>query len=232
MIIKVEMINEIEKIDNITIQRPDIITVNLNDLEHLVNVDALLKQAQLCIVLENRYTNDKKALTSILETYAPNYIQFLGNEFLSKDTLQEIEARGIGVIYQRNIDCDDDVFWALPVFSSDFDEAEIASFFTKNNFFIQLNLMANYENRWEMLRNECGKYEEDLTIEDVNIFMQKYNSLIEINFEVSNVLDIIHNFPALRGIVLHSDNASEIIDKFVQEVKNQMHREDMTKKLK
>ncbi len=203
----IDDINTLKKcIDN---NKINVITIPYNVLkkkkEIFSSVEKLNNNIEICIELDYSFVKDEKKILTIINDFHFKWIQFNSQVLIKEETLKQLYYKGIKIIYKSisSLDCDEDINWHFPSFSNDknLSQADIKNIFLKYNIFLQFEIMGNYDNGWELLKKECGKYEEDLTIDELNNFMKEFNTFIKVDCIKNNVYEIQSILKYAYGIV-------------------------------
>ena len=151
----------------------------------------------ICIEFDDRYEGfieDESKILSFLENVPIKWVQITSSNLISEKTIKALKRRGVNIIYRRfdGLDINEDIYWQFPAFSSDKDVSSngIEKLFSKYGIYFQIDILSSYTDAWNVLKNDCGKYEEDITIAEINEFTSKYKSFIALNYSSKNFKEI------------------------------------------
>ncbi|GAA2533634.1 hypothetical protein [Winogradskya humida] len=101
---------------------------------------------------------------------------------------------GIGVVYGGiEIAHDDDPAWVFDGYDAAADlDAEL----------FHADVLPEYGNSWEFLRDESPEFEEEFQIADLNELARTHPMVVGLNFTPGNVKEILAALPEVRGIAL------------------------------
>lgn len=118
----------------------------------------------------------------------PDYIQVLDQNFLS-EILTTKDMKNVNIIFgSLIISCDDNIDWIIPETCEGF-----------NNITYQLDILGDYDNAWENLTKECGKYPDDLTLKDIQIFSEKEATYVSTDITPKNFKEVLTALPNVKG---------------------------------
>ncbi len=107
---------------------------------------------------------------------------------------ETLNSAGIRIIYASiEISHDDDPSWILSRYD-DLTDRSAALF--------QVDVMPEYANAWEILRDETPDYADEFHLEDLNQLGIDNAIIASLNVTPGNVTEIISSLPALQGITL------------------------------
>lgn len=96
------------------------------------------------------------------------------------------------LFYKTKVDCDEDINWSIP---DGYEEI-----LKKVNIEIELLYGIKENKRLKMFIEECGKYEEDITSQEIDEFCTLYNCFIYFPIKNLNEVKILKNlFSNLKG---------------------------------
>ncbi len=195
---RVKSVNEAQTLENLG---ANLISVSLNrdprfSDDRTVTIDtavAIEKTLQSCkyvgeFIFNGEYSFNE--FSKIVERVEFDFVQLVGAETLPIDLYKDLETKGIGVIYCVEASHDDDPAWIL----SHFTDKEF------NVSYFQVDLLPEYLNSWNFLKNESPKYPEELQIEDINQIGEEHPLLISLDYSASNALEILNSMSTIRGI--------------------------------
>ena len=152
---------------------------------------------EICIEFDDRYKGfikDESKILSFLENIPIKWVQFTSTNLISEKSIKALKRRGVNIIYRRfdGLDINEDIYWQFPAFSSDKDISSrgIEKLFSKYGIYLQIDILSSYADAWDVLKNDCGKHEEDITIAEINEFASKYKTFMAINFNSKNFKEI------------------------------------------
>lgn len=121
-------------------------------------------------------------------------VQPSGTHIPSQDIRNTLSRQGIGLIY-ANIEVahDDDPSWILSRYD---DEGEL------NCIFFQVDLLPEYRNSWDVLRNESPDYEDEIQIEDIKQLSSIHDIVVITDYTPDNILEIAEALPEAMGVAL------------------------------
>jgi len=153
--------------------------------------------ADICIEFDDRYEGfikDESKILSFLENIPIKWVQFTSSNLISEKSIKALKRRGVNIIYRRfdGLDINEDIYWQFPAFSSDKDVSSNGTekLFSKYGIYFQIDILSSYADAWDVLKNDCGKHEEDITIAEINEFADKYKTFMAINFNSKNFKEI------------------------------------------
>ncbi len=146
--------------------------------------------------------DDFEPILSLIKKIGLDYIQVSENQIIPVEFKQELAKLNRGIIYS-NIEAsyEDDPAWIL-------DEYE--SYQNGNNTFFQVDLLGDMENSWNYLKQEAPNYpDQELQIQDLNHLAEKYPLLITLDYTPDNILEIISQLSAVKGITMTIAESSQ-----------------------
>ena len=170
------------------------------------------RTVEFCLELNEDFVETEEKIWRIISEVSPHWIQFDSSTLISLKAIKEIQERDIKIIYKTtHLDCDEDIYWKFPAFSKDhqLNEEGILNIFSKYNIFLQIDIMPTHDNGWHTLKNECGKFEDDITIEKLNKFMDKYNTFIGLNYTQKNFDEIKKDLNKAYGYILRIEDENK-----------------------
>lgn len=226
--LKVDNIISIEEILELNNLKIDIISITLKNKsyneERAVNINEAIKlrkyikkDIKFCIEIDNTYTyiENEKNILKIIKILKPNYIQLRSNTLISRFIIEKLRIKNIFIIYvsRNSLDRDEEIYWQLPSFANDtltLDDNIIENIFLKYNISIQVDIMTEYDDSWNILNNDCGKYEDDITINEIYEFTIKFNTFILLNYSINNFNKIKNIFKKAVGYSFRLGTKNEI----------------------
>jgi len=182
---------------------------NCKHIDYLVLTDSQIKDKELIKLIKNQNKDIKLGIEINdinhfnIDEFKLDFIQTKQRDIATQAKLKELYDDNIELFFITNIDCDEDIYWSLPVdFNKKLSDKQIINQLKTYNVNIQLNLLANYQDdaRWRMLINECGKFIDDLSLNDINNFSKSINTFIQIPLPKQKI-DLKSIFPYAKGFV-------------------------------
>ncbi|NES16878.1 MULTISPECIES: hypothetical protein [Micromonospora] len=128
------------------------------------------------------------------EALRPDLVQPITGTVPPADVRAALSRAGIGMVYAGiEIAHDDDPSWVLSRYADTPDlRADL----------FQVDVLPEYRNSWEFLRDEAPEFEDEFQVEDLNQLGRDHQLLATFNFTPHNVAEIVAALPALRGFAL------------------------------
>lgn len=167
------------------------------DLKTAISIKNCLKTAKYVgeVSCEGNYHEQMQLVKEV----GFEYIQLSGYKIPPSDFIRHIKLQGIKIICSGiTASHDDDPIWIL----SHFLEQEELS-----NALFQIDLLPEYQNAWEFLKDESPEYPDELQVEDINQLAENNKLLITLNYSSHNILDVISCFPNIKGISMILGNS-------------------------
>lgn len=207
-IIKVDRVKSVTEAKELEELGADFITVSLSkdlrfdddrsiDFANAISIKNCLKISK-CIgefFFEENYYEP----IQLIKEVGFEYVQFSGHKIPPADFIRHLKSQGIEIICSGiTASHDDDPSWILSHF---LEQGELSS------AYFQLDLLPEYKNAWEFLKNESPEYPEELQIEDIDQLAQDNKLLITLDYAPHNVLDVISYFANIKGISMILGNS-------------------------
>lgn len=158
-----------------------------------LSIRKVLKKSTL--VGEIALNSNWNQIISLVKSVGFDYIQVWDNQIVPEELKQQLLKLDIGIIYS-NIEAshEDDPSWII-------DETKSNKNISKT--FFQVDLLGEVENSWHFLNQETPKYpDEELQIEDINNLAEKYPLFITLDYTPMNIVDIVSQLLAIKGITM------------------------------
>jgi len=223
MIVKIDNILSIQEVETLNLLNVNVITLYydmFNDIENIVNIKNICRNDIAFGIKLDFLSCNRETVQSIVDKLMPNFIQIQHNELVDENILKLLNINKINIFYERDLDCDDSTSWILPVTFDNTSEEDIIKTVQSNNINFQLNLLPNYNNSWETFKNECGKYEDDLTLKDINLFSLEYDTYLNLDFNKDNFNDIKNIFKYIKGLTFKINKNSFIESENIIDINN------------
>jgi hypothetical protein len=167
------------------------------DFETAVSIKKCLKKSKY--VGEFLFEENNYELIQLIKEIGFEYVQFFGYKIPSSNFIGHLNSQGIEIICSGiTASHDDDPSWILSHF---LEQGELSS------AYFQIDLLPEYKNAWEFLKNESPEYPEELQIEDIDQLAQDNKLLITLDYSSHNVMDVISYFANIKGITMILGNS-------------------------
>jgi len=121
-------------------------------------------------------------------------VQPLGGAIPEPQVRAALREAGISIVY-AGIEAahDDDPAWILSRYTT-VDDLQAA--------FFQVDVLPEYRNAWQVLRDESPAYDDELQIDDLNQLARGHDLVAVLDYTPQNVAQIVAALPAFRGVAL------------------------------
>lgn len=135
----------------------------------------------------------------VCRCYQPRGVDFIGHFLPTKATCRTLLSEQFQVFFS-NIEAsyDTDPSWILGRYHDD-------DLLGLKNTYFQIDLVEEFEDAWTILRDVVSENCDELTISDINEISQKHNLILNINFRMNNIAEIIQTLPSISGVVFSLD---------------------------
>jgi hypothetical protein len=162
------------------------------DFKTAISIKNSLKAAKC--VCEISFKEDSFSPMQLIVEAGFEYVQLPGYNVPPQDIIAQLKSERIKIICSGiTASHDDDPSWILSNF---LEQKELS------DACFQIDLLPEYKNAWEFLKNESPDYPEELQIEDINQLAEEHKLLISLDYSANNVLEVIHHLPNIEGISL------------------------------
>ncbi|HEX5594584.1 MAG TPA: hypothetical protein VFX61_00970 [Micromonosporaceae bacterium] len=168
-------------------------------VDRAVEIGKSLSRARFVVELDFR--DDPAQALRATELVGADLVQPITGAIPQPGVRAALIQAGVGIVYAGiEIAHDDDPSW---IFS------RYANTFELNASLFQVDVLPEYGNAWEFLRDESPEYEDEFQIEDLNRLGHDHELVASFNFTPQNVTEIVAALPKVRGIALTvADNAT------------------------
>jgi hypothetical protein len=167
------------------------------DFNTAISIKNCLRESKY--IGEFLFEENYNELIQLIKEVGFEYVQFSGYKIPSADCMRHLNSQGVEIICSGiTASHDDDPSWILSNF---LEQGELSS------AYFQIDLLPEYKNAWEFLKNESPEYPEELQIEDINQLAEDNKLLITLDYSSQNVLDVISYFPKIKGITMILGNS-------------------------
>ena len=152
-------------------------------------------------VVELDFREDPREALRRAELLRPDLVQPITGAVPPDEMRAALSGAGVGIVYAGiEIAHDDDPSWVLSRYA-DTNDLNAALF--------QADVLPEYRNSWEFLRDEAPEFEDEFQIGDLNQLGRDHPLVAAFNFTPRNVGEIVATLPGIRGIALTlADNAT------------------------
>lgn len=207
-IIKVDRVKSLTEARELEGLEANFISVSLSknssfEDDRTIDIDTAIS-IKNCI-RRSKYVGEISLSANIFETVEVikkigfDYLQLSDYSILQPDAIKYLRSQGIEIIYSNiTASHDDDPSWILSHFLQ---QKELSG------SYFQVDLLPEFDNSWEFLKNESPEYPEELQIEDINQIAKQSNLLIALDYSPNNVLEVINYLPNVKGISMVLGNS-------------------------
>ncbi|MFR9779620.1 hypothetical protein ACL02O_26625 [Micromonospora sp. MS34] len=145
-------------------------------------------------VVELDFRNDPIDALRRAEALRPDLVQPITGAIPPTDVRAALGRSGIGIAYAGiEIAHDDDPSWVLSRYTgtADLDAA-----------LFQVDVLPEYQNSWEFLRDESPEFEDEFQLEDLNQLGRTHDLVAGFNFTPRNAPEIVAALSGVGGIAL------------------------------
>ena len=198
-IIKIDRVSSVEEAVELQQLGANIITVSFDldpkfrDTRKISkNLASFIRKGLISAQLGCELSNFNEDTLLLVESCGFDFVQVPNTKIPSLDFRRKLTELNIGLIYSGiEASYEDDPTWILSRFEN---ESELgASYF-------QLDILADMDNSWSFLKEECPKYPEELQIEDIKQIAYQYPLLITLDYSHKNIIEVISSFQNIKGI--------------------------------
>lgn len=145
-------------------------------------------------LLEVDFRDDPIDALRRAEALQPDLVQPITGAVPPADVRAALSRAGIGIVYAGiEIAHDDDPSWVLSRYT-DTPDLGAALF--------QVDVLPEYRNSWEFLRDESPEFEDEFQLDDLNALGRTHQLVASLNFTPQNVPEIIAALPGVHGVAL------------------------------
>ncbi|MBC9914050.1 hypothetical protein [Chitinophaga varians] len=141
------------------------------------------------------FPHDVRAIDTvpILNEISPVCVQYNGYGLPGDDFIHEMQRRGLSIIYAGiEASHDDDGSWVAGFHNEASREL--------NRVYLQIDLIPEYNDSWDYLKQEAWKYSDSLQQEDILEIGEKFPLLVTTDIDAFNVREIIEELHTVEGI--------------------------------
>lgn len=160
-------------------------------------------------VIELDFRADPVSAGRMAQAVGADLVQPITGAIPPPEVRAALRRAGVGIVYAGiEIAHDDDPSWVLSRYA---DTPEL------NAALFQVDVLPEYRNAWEFLRDESPEYEDEFQIEDLNQLGRTHALVASLNFTPQNVTEIVATLPGIRGIALTlADDATRVDLHFIR----------------
>ena len=150
-------------------------------------MSSFLQNSRLCCTLESADIS-----LDLIRDYQLDFIQCPHYISLNSQFIETVKTAGIGIIYSEiRADHDDYPEWIIH-----FSEEK----FIISNYLFHVDVLPDVDDSWNFLQQTSPQYEDIVHIEDLNEIGNEFPILISIDFQPSNIKNILEYLPNIYGI--------------------------------
>ena len=198
---KIDRVKSVE--EAVELQRLGVDLIGISLSEKFIFDDNRVVKIDMAIAIRGKLKKSKlvgevsvgqglREVIFLIEEIGLDYVQLVEYVLPSIEFRQELERRGVGIIYSGiSVSYDDDPAWILSKYENVSD---------LNAAFYHLDLLGDMENSWNFLKQESPQYIDEFQIDDIDKIGEGFPLLITLDYTVDNVCEIADRISTARGI--------------------------------